>query len=51
MNDLFEELVDAYFDLLNDESTGVPAHVAARAGKIARVKPKLHKEVTRRLRR
>lgn len=44
----FEEIFDKYYNLLND-SVIIAGHVTANSGKIARAKPKLQSEITKRL--
>jgi hypothetical protein len=45
----FEKLFNAYYDLLGDKSIIPPAHVALNSGKIALAKPELQAEITSRL--
>jgi hypothetical protein len=45
----FENLFNAYYDLLGDRSVIPAAHVAVNSGKIALAKPELQAEITNRL--
>jgi hypothetical protein len=45
----FDGLFDEYYELLNDDSVVIAAHLAGNSGKIAKVKPELQTRITDRL--
>lgn len=49
VEDRFEAIFDAFYNLLNDESVMIAGHIAGLSGKVAKAKPDLQPRITEKL--